>query len=174
MIPVCRNERKKSQRARIGRWKDPPSDPPPCLGCVGHGERQQAGRHGAAVLPLVLQCLKPRPLHLRLPGKHWGALGGPVARAGTSPIASVSEHAANLVRRKGKTSYHSKHLHGPHPCSSSASIRRRHVNRLQFSAFNARKSSLFLTSISARPKRCLLYTSPSPRDRTRSRMPSSA
>ena len=30
------------------------------------------------------------------------------------------------------------------------------------------------TKMATRPKHCLLYTSPSPRDRTRSRMPSSA
>ena len=31
-----------------------------------------------------------------------------------------------------------------------------------------------LVAVDAEPERCLLYTSPSPRDRTRSRMPSSA
>ena len=36
------------------------------------------------------------------------------------------------------------------------------------------ENSLFLISIKVRKVTCLLYTSPSPRDRTRSRMPSSA
>ena len=86
-----------------------------------------------------------------------------MARAGTSPSALVSEHAANLLRRKGKASYHSKHLHDPHLCSSSASridvktalhitTRRdtQETRRLQFSkfsAFSARKSSVLLTPI---------------------------
>ena len=36
------------------------------------------------------------------------------------------------------------------------------------------KDQIFTTDIEALDKACLLYTSPSPRDRTRSRMPSSA
>ena len=34
--------------------------------------------------------------------------------------------------------------------------------------------SLIIKTLNKQPKHCLLYTSPSPRDRTRSRMPSSA
>ena len=42
-----------------------------------------------------------------------------------------------------------------------------------FMAF-AKKNNVYLVTGSDRPKTCLLYTSPSPRDRQKSRMPSSA
>ena len=41
-------------------------------------------------------------------------------------------------------------------------------------AYEAAQGSRFEIGVSVAPGRCLLYTSPSPRDRTRSRMPSSA
>ena len=48
------------------------------------------------------------------------------------------------------------------------------VGDLPHEALGVGRGELLLVQDAARPSGCLLYTSPSPRDRTRSRMPSSA
>ena len=55
----------------------------------------------------------------------------------------------------------------------NATIDRANVNRLMVASSTAFTESLPY-SFKAQIEHCLLYTSPSPRDRTRSRMPSSA
>ena len=48
------------------------------------------------------------------------------------------------------------------------------ANKVKFTPLSAKERFTALTSISPEVKACLLYTSPSPRDMRRSRMPSSA
>ena len=48
------------------------------------------------------------------------------------------------------------------------------VNNIEFVALNAVFTQFRLDQRQGQLRACLLYTSPSPRDRTRSRMPSSA
>ena len=47
-------------------------------------------------------------------------------------------------------------------------------DRIRFETYDARTGTILSETDLILPNTCLLYTSPSPRDRTRSRMPSSA
>ena len=49
-----------------------------------------------------------------------------------------------------------------------------HNRRVMIQGYHGTGKSTHIEQVAARLKCCLLYTSPSPRDRTRSRMPSSA
>ena len=60
---------------------------------------------------------------------------------------------------------------------SNAMARQKYLNDITISAFNdQRKGEVFTTQLQAdaAARTCLLYTSPSPRDKSSSRMPSSA
>jgi len=86
---------------------------------VSHGERQQARRHWAAVLPLVLQCLQPRSLHLRFrqgnnedsmvrlfsasfgSAVEWSVPEHPSSVSVREHAVDVLEHAVDVLRKEG-------------------------------------------------------------------------
>ena len=84
------------------------------------------------------------------------------------------EQNENLQAVATKNGTLNQHRHGGTPRADKEAKRREMIERVQREAEAATARLGALRGGSKLPEACLLYTSPSPRDRTRSRMPSSA
>ena len=118
------------------------------------------GRHGQAIRWLfrtVYRCLLPRLRHGRSRSEHFASA--------FEGIVSMSDYAVAMDSRRDNGSDHR---------ARTIIVASKHARKPGFACITLLCADPRCELIAQISKRCLLYTSPSPRDRQKSRMPSSA